>query len=358
MNIMDKLQAVEDKFLELESLISDPSVIEDMNRWQRYNKEHANLQPIIEAYREYKKVCQGIDDNKEMLDEGIEDDEFRHMVEDELADFRRRKDELDQQLPIMLLPKDPNDDKNVIVEIRGGVGGEEAALFAGDLFRMYSRYAEGQGWKVSIIDANATEIGGFKEVSFAVEGYGAYSKLKYESGTHRVQRVPVTESGGRIHTSAVTVAVLPEADDVEVDIKSEDLKIDTYRAGGAGGQYVNKTESAIRITHLPTGIVVQCQDEKSQLKNKEKAMRVLRARVLEQAQQQQADSIAADRKSQVGSGDRRERIRTYNFPQGRVTDHRIGLTLHKLDFVLDGQLDEILNGLITADQAERMKQAD
>ena len=358
MNIMDKLQAVEDKFLELESLISDPSVIEDMNRWQRYNKEHANLQPIIEAYREYKKVCQGIDDNKAMLDEGIEDDEFRHMVEDELADFRRRKDELDQQLPIMLLPKDPNDDKNVIVEIRGGVGGEEAALFAGDLFRMYSRYAEGQGWKVSIIDANATEIGGFKEVSFAVEGYGAYSKLKYESGTHRVQRVPVTESGGRIHTSAVTVAVLPEADDVEVDIKSEDLKIDTYRAGGAGGQYVNKTESAIRITHLPTGIVVQCQDEKSQLKNKEKAMRVLRARVLEQAQQQQADSIAADRKSQVGSGDRSERIRTYNFPQGRVTDHRIGLTLHKLDFVLDGQLDEILNGLITADQAERMKQAD
>ena len=211
MNIMDKLQAVEDKFLELESLISDPSVIEDMNRWQRYNKEHANLQPIIEAYREYKKVCQGIDDNKEMLDEGIEDDEFRHMVEDELADFRRRKDELDQQLPIMLLPKDPNDDKNVIVEIRGGVGGEEAALFAGDLFRMYSRYAEGQGWKVSIIDANATEIGGFKEVSFAVEGYGAYSKLKYESGTHRVQRVPVTESGGRIHTSAVTVAVFPFA---------------------------------------------------------------------------------------------------------------------------------------------------
>ena len=293
-----------------------------------------------------------------MLNEGIDDDEFRHMVEDELADFRKRKEELDQELPIMLLPKDPNDDKNVIVEIRGGVGGEEAALFAGDLFRMYSRYAESQGWKINIMDANATEIGGFKEVSFAVEGYGAYSKLKYESGTHRVQRVPVTESGGRIHTSAVTVAVLPEADDVEVDIKSEDLKIDTYRAGGAGGQYVNKTESAIRITHLPTGIVVQCQDEKSQLKNKEKAMRVLRARVLEQAQQQQADSIAADRKSQVGSGDRSERIRTYNFPQGRVTDHRIGLTLHKLDFVLDGQLDEILNGLITADQAERMKQAD
>ncbi len=358
MNILDKLQAVENKFLELESLISDPSVLEDMNKWQRYNREHSSMQPIIEAYREYKTVCQGIEDNKEMLNEGIDDDEFRHMVEDELADFRKRKEELDQELPIMLLPKDPNDDKNVIVEIRGGVGGEEAALFAGDLFRMYSRYAESQGWKINIMDANATEIGGFKEVSFAVEGYGAYSKLKYESGTHRVQRVPVTESGGRIHTSAVTVAVLPEADEVDVDIRNEDLRIDTYRAGGAGGQYVNKTESAIRITHLPTGIVVQCQDEKSQLKNKEKAMRVLRARVLEQAQQEQADTIAADRKSQVGSGDRSERIRTYNFPQGRVTDHRIGLTLHKLDAVMDGQLDEILNGLITADQAERMKQVD
>ena len=358
MNILDKLQAVENKFLELESLISDPSVLEDMNKWQRYNREHSSMQPIIEAYREYKTVCQGIEDNKEMLNEGIDDDEFRHMVEDELADFRKRKEELDQELPIMLLPKDPNDDKNVIVEIRGGVGGEEAALFAGDLFRMYSRYAESQGWKINIMDANATEIGGFKEVSFAVEGYGAYSKLKYESGTHRVQRVPVTESGGRIHTSAVTVAVLPEADEVDVDIRNEDLRIDTYRAGGAGGQYVNKTESAIRITHLPTGMVVQCQDEKSQLKNKEKAMRVLRARVLEQARQEQADTIAADRKSQVGSGDRSERIRTYNFPQGRVTDHRIGLTLHKLDAVMDGQLDEILNGLITADQAERMKQVD
>lgn len=290
-----------------------------------------------------------------MLSEGIDDNEFRHMVEEELAELRARKEDLDEQLPILLLPRDPNDDKNVIVEIRGGVGGEEAALFAGDLFRMYSRYAEAQGWKVNIMDANPTEIGGFKEISFAVEGQGAYSKLKYESGTHRVQRVPVTESGGRIHTSAVTVAVLPEADEVDVDIRPEELRIDTYRAGGAGGQYVNKTESAIRITHLPTGIVVQCQDEKSQLKNKEKAMRVLRARVLEQAQQQQADAIAADRKSQVGSGDRSQRIRTYNFPQGRVTDHRIGLTLHKLESVLNGQLDELINALITADQAERLK---
>ncbi|WP_405738659.1 peptide chain release factor 1 [Anaerovibrio slackiae] len=353
--MIDKLQAVEDKFLELESLISDPSVLADMPRWQRFNREHAGLEPIVAAYREYKAVCHAIEDSRAMLDEGIEEDDFRHMVEEELAEQRSRKEQLDNELPVLLLPRDPNDDKNVIVEIRGGVGGEEAALFAGDLFRMYSRYAEAQGWRVSILDSNPTEIGGFKEISFAVEGNGAYSKLKYESGTHRVQRVPVTESGGRIHTSAVTVAVLPEADEVDVDIKAEELRIDTYRAGGAGGQYVNKTESAIRITHLPTGIVVQCQDEKSQLKNKEKAMRVLRARVLEQAQQQQADAIAADRRSQVGSGDRSERIRTYNFPQGRVTDHRIGLTLHKLDFVLNGQLDELLNGLITADQAERLK---
>ena len=353
--MIDKLQAVEDKFLELESLISDPSVLADMPRWQRFNREHAGLEPIVAAYREYKAVCHAIEDSKAMLDEGIEEDDFRHMVEEELAEQRSRKEQLDNELPVLLLPRDPNDDKNVIVEIRGGVGGEEAALFAGDLFRMYSRYAEAQGWRVSILDANPTEIGGFKEISFAVEGNGAYSKLKYESGTHRVQRVPVTESGGRIHTSAVTVAVLPEADEVDVDIKAEELRIDTYRAGGAGGQYVNKTESAIRITHLPTGIVVQCQDEKSQLKNKEKAMRVLRARVLEQAQQQQADAIAADRKSQVGSGDRSARTRAYNFPQGRVTDHRIGLTLHKLDFVLNGQLDELLNGLITADQAERLK---
>lgn len=353
--MIDKLQAVEDKFLELESLISDPSVLADMPRWQRFNREHAGLEPIVAAYREYKAVCHAIEDSRAMLDEGIEEDDFRHMVEEELAEQRSRKEQLDNELPVLLLPRAPNDDKNVIVEIRGGVGGEEAALFAGDLFRMYSRYAEAQGWRVSILDSNPTEIGGFKEISFAVEGNGAYSKLKYESGTHRVQRVPVTESGGRIHTSAVTVAVLPEADEVDVDIKAEELRIDTYRAGGAGGQYVNKTESAIRITHLPTGIVVQCQDEKSQLKNKEKAMRVLRARVLEQAQQQQADAIAADRKSQVGSGDRSERIRTYNFPQGRVTDHRIGLTLHKLDFVLNGQLDELLNGLITADQAERLK---
>lgn len=353
--MLNKLQAVEDKFLELESMISDPDILADMPRWQRYSREHAGLIPIVEKFREYKKVCQTLDEDKAMFNEPLDDD-FRKMIEAEVAELKVSKEALEAELPILLLPKDPNDDKSVIVEIRGGVGGEEAALFAGDLFRMYSRYAEMQGWRVEMLDANQTEIGGFKEVSFCINGQGAYSKLKYESGTHRVQRVPATESGGRIHTSAVTVAVLPEVEEVEVDIKANDLRIDTYCASGAGGQYVNRTETAVRITHLPTGIVVQCQDEKSQLKNKEKAMRVLRARVQEQALQAQQSEVAADRKSQVGSGDRSERIRTYNFPQGRVTDHRVGLTLHKLDFVLNGEIDEIINALITADQAEKMKQ--
>ena len=353
--MLEKLQAVEDKYMELESLISDPDTIQDIERWQRYSKEHASLTPVVEKFRVYKKVVRGIADDKAMFAEPL-DDEMRKLVEEELSDFQQQKAVLDQELPVLLLPRDPNDDKNVIVEIRGGVGGDEAALFAGDLFRMYSRFAERQGWRTELIDANATEIGGFKEVSFMVTGFGAYSKLKYESGTHRVQRVPVTESGGRIHTSAVTVAVLPEVEDVEVEINPNELRIDTYCASGAGGQYVNRTETAIRITHLPTGIVVQCQDEKSQLKNKEKAMKVLRARVLDQARQAQEHAVAADRRSQVGSGDRSERIRTYNFPQGRVTDHRIGLTLHRIDAVMNGELDEILNALITADQAERLKQ--
>ena len=346
--MLDKLQAVEDKYLELESLISDPDIIADMPKWQKYNQEHAALTELVDKFREYKKICKTIDEDKAMFDEDIDDD-MRHMLEDEVKELSARKEVLEGEFPILLLPKDPNDSKNVIMEIRGGVGGEEAALFAGDLFRMYSRYAEMQGWKVEMLDANPTELGGFKEVSFCINGYGAYSKLKYESGTHRVQRVPQTESSGRVHTSAVTVAVLPEVEDVEVDIKANELRIDTYCASGAGGQYVNRTETAVRITHIPTGIVVQCQDEKSQLKNKEKAMRVLRAKVQEQAQQAQNNEIAADRKSQVGSGDRSERIRTYNFPQGRVTDHRIGLTLHKLDFVLNGEIDEIINALITAD---------
>lgn len=355
--MLEKLQAVEDKYLELESLISDPATIQDIDRWQHYNKEHAGLSPIVEKFRFYKKVVAEIREDKAMFDEPL-DDEMRGLVEAELAELMQQKEALDRELPILLLPKDPNDDKNVIVEIRGGVGGEEAALFAADLFRMYSRYAEKQGWKTELISANMTEIGGYKEISFMVSGFGAYSRLKYESGTHRVQRVPVTESGGRIHTSAVTVAVLPEAKEVEVDIAPNDLRIDTYCASGAGGQYVNRTETAIRITHLPTGIVVQCQDEKSQLKNKEKAMKVLRARILDRARQEQEQAVAADRRSQVGSGDRSERIRTYNFPQGRVTDHRIGLTLHRIDDILNGELDELLNALITADQAERLKQVE
>ena len=353
--MINKLQAVEDKYMELESVISD--VLADMAKWQKYNKEHSNLEPIVTAFREYKRACQGIEDAKEMLSDSSLDDEMKEMANEELKELRARKEELDNELPILLLPRDPNDDKNVIVEIRGGVGGEEAALFAGDLFRMYSRYAENQGWRVSLIDANATEIGGFKEVTFTVEGDGAYSKLKYESGTHRVQRVPATESSGRIHTSAVTVAVLPEVEDTEeVKINMAEVRVDTYRSSGAGGQHINKTSSAVRMTHEPSGIVVQCQNQRSQLQNREQCLRMLRAKLFELAQSAQTDAIAADRKSQVGSGDRSERIRTYNFPQGRVTDHRIGLTLHKLDLVLNGQLDEILNGLITADQAEKLKQ--
>ena len=355
--MLDKLHAVEEKYRELESLISDPAVLADMPKWQKLSREHAQLAPVVEKYREYKKVREGLLEAKAIFDDNPDAD-MRRLAEDEIAELRPRLEALEHELPILLLPKDPNDAKNVIVEIRGGVGGEEAALFAGDLFRMYARYAERRGWRVDVIDKNATEIGGFKEISFSVDGAGAYSFLKYESGTHRVQRVPVTESSGRIHTSAVTVAVLPEAEEVEVEIAPADLRIDTYCASGAGGQYVNRTETAIRITHLPTGIVVQCQDEKSQLKNKEKAMRVLRARILEAAREEQAATVAADRKSQVGSGDRSERIRTYNFPQGRVTDHRIGLTLHKLAAVLDGDLDELLAALITADQAEKLRQAE
>ncbi|MBR2179794.1 MAG: peptide chain release factor 1 [Selenomonadaceae bacterium] len=351
--MIDKLQAIEDRYLELESMLGDPSIISDVARFTKINREHSSLETVVDKFRSYKKICSSIDEDKAVLEEA-DDEELKAIASEELSTLRKDKETLEKEFPILLLPKDPNDDKNVIVEIRGGVGGEEAALFAGDLFRMYNRFAERQGWKVDIMDSNPTTIGGFKEISFAIDGYAAYSKLKYESGAHRVQRIPVTESSGRIHTSAVTVAVLPEAEEVDVVINPNDLRIDTYCASGAGGQYVNRTETAIRITHLPTGIVVQCQDEKSQLKNKEKAMRVLRSRILDAARQEQSDAIAADRKSQVGSGDRSERIRTYNFPQGRVTDHRIGLTLHKLDTVLNGELDEIIDALITADQAKRL----
>ena len=351
--MIDKLQKVEDRYREIESQLGDPSVVANVDRFTKLTRELATLESIVKKFREYKKILAQIDEDK-ILIETADDEELKSIAAEELAELKKAKAELDKELPILLLPKDPNDDKNVIVEIRGGVGGEEAALFAGDLFRMYTRYAERQGWRVDIVDSNPTTIGGFKEISFTVDGQGAYSKLKYESGTHRVQRVPVTESSGRIHTSAVTVAVLPEAEEVDVEINPNDLRIDTYCASGAGGQYVNRTETAIRITHLPSGIVVQCQDEKSQLKNKEKAMRVLRARVQDLAVREQNDAIAADRKNQVGSGDRSERIRTYNFPQGRVTDHRIGLTLHKLDGVLNGDLDEIISALITADQSKKL----
>ncbi len=355
--MLDKLQAIEDKYLELESLISDPSVMADMKEWQKYTREHAKLSDIVAKFREYKQVQQALEEAREMLKEKLDDD-FRDMVEAEFAEMKEKNAKLEEELPILLLPKDPNDDKSVIVEIRGGAGGDEAALFAGDLFRMYTRYAENQGWRTELLDSNPTELGGFKEVVFVIDGYGAYSKLKYESGVHRVQRVPTTESSGRIHTSTVTVAVLPEAEEVDVTVNQNDLRIDTYCASGAGGQHVNKTESAVRITHLPTGVVVQCQDEKSQLKNRDKAMRVLRAKLLELAQEEQRAEVAENRKSQVGTGDRSERIRTYNFPQGRVTDHRVGITLHKLDFVLNGDIEELITALVTADQSEKLKQVE
>lgn len=355
--MLDKLQAIEDRHNELENLISDPSVLANMTEWQKHTKAHAKLAPIVAKFREQKEVNQGIADALEMLGEKLDND-FRQMVTAELGELKAKAEVINEELRILLLPKDPNDEKSVIVEIRGGAGGDEAALFAGDLFRMYTRYADDHGWRTELLDANAPDSGGFKEVVFVIDGEGAYSRLKYESGVHRVQRVPTTESSGRIHTSTVTVAVLVEAEEVDVVINQNDLRIDTYCASGAGGQHVNKTESAVRIVHLPTGVVVQCQDEKSQMKNKDKCMRVLRSKVLEMAQDAQQAEQAEERKSQVGTGDRSERIRTYNFPQGRVTDHRIGLTLHKLDFVLNGDIDEIVNALIATDQSKRMQQVD
>jgi peptide chain release factor 1 len=351
--LSSKLESLEDKYLELESKISDPDVMADMPNWQKLTKAHAKLGPVVIKYREYKDVLHTLSEARDMLKEKLEND-FREMVEEEMAEAKDKADTLNQELKILLSPKDPNDDKNVIVEIRGGAGGDEAALFAGDLFRMYTRYAEKQGWRTELMDANISDLGGFKEVVCVIEGTGAYSNLKYESGVHRVQRIPTTESGGRIHTSTVTVAVLPEDEDVEVEINPNDLRIDTYCASGAGGQHVNKTESAVRITHMPSGVVVQCQDEKSQLKNRDKAMRVLRAKLLELAQKEQHAETAENRKSQVGTGDRSERIRTYNFPQGRVSDHRIGLTLHKLDFILDGDIEEFVSNLKAAGQSRQL----
>lgn len=353
MNLIDKLSLIEEKYRAMESMMGDPAVVSDVARLKKVSQEHASLSPLVEKIREYRRIIDAIKEDEEALASG--DEEIAEIANGELPSLRAKRAALEEELPVLLLPKDPNDERNVIVEIRGGVGGEEAALFAADLFRMYTRFAERRGWRTSLISSNPTELGGFKEVTFSVEGYGAFSRLKYERGTHRVQRVPETESGGRIHTSAATVAVLPEADEIEADIRPEEIRIDTYRAQGAGGQYVNRTESAVRITHLPTGITVQCQDEKSQLKNKTQAMRILRARILERATEEQNADIAKDRRQQIGTGDRSGRVRTYNFPQGRVTDHRIGLTLHRLGAVLDGELDEITDALIAADRAGQMK---
>jgi peptide chain release factor 1 len=352
--LLDRLNFIENKYDELSVKISDPSIMANQNEWRKLCKEHADLEIIVNKYREYKAAIEDLEVNKEML--GSENDkEMKEMIQEEIRELTEREEILANEIQILLLPKDPNDDKNVFVEIRGGAGGEEAALFGYNLFRMYTRYAETQRWKVELMSVNETDIGGFKEVVFMIKGDGAYSKLKYESGVHRVQRVPDTESSGRIHTSTATVAVLPEVDDVEVEISEKDLRIDVYRSSGNGGQSVNTTDSAVRITHIPSGLVVACQDEKSQLKNKEKAMKILRSRLFEIAEAERTAGIAEDRKSQVGTGDRSERIRTYNYPQGRITDHRIGLTLYKLDAFMDGDLTEMINSLITADQAEKMK---
>lgn len=351
--MFDKLEALEERYQFISEKISDPDVIADMDSWRKYMKENSYITPIIEKYREYKSLKNTIEDDKQMLEAG-EDKDLEELIKSELSETEDKLSVVCEELRILLLPKDPNDDKNVIIEIRGGTGGDEAALFAADLMRMYSMYAEANRWKIEILSSNPTDIGGYKEVCFSIEGQGAYSKLKFESGVHRVQRVPSTESGGRIHTSAVTVAVLPEVEEVEVDINPNDLRIDVFRAGGPGGQCVNTTDSAVRITHLPTGIVVSCQDEKSQFKNKDKAMKILRSRIYEVMEEQRHKEIADERKAQVGSGYRSERIRTYNFPQGRVTDHRINLTLYKLEQILNGSLDEIIDALITADQSAKL----
>ncbi len=353
--MFDKLKAVEARFEEIGRLLADPDIVSDNEQFKKLMKEHKELTPLVEKFREYSSAKNAEEEAKSLLDEGGLDKDFKELVEEELLAAKDSQEKISEELKILLLPKDPNDDKNVIVEIRGGAGGEEAALFAGSLMRMYSMYAESKRWKVDIINANETGLGGYKEVSFMIEGEGAYSRFKYESGVHRVQRVPETETSGRIHTSTVTVAVLPEAEDVEIEINPADLQIDTFRSSGAGGQHINKTESAIRITHIPTGVVVECQDERSQFKNKDKAMKVLRSRLYEAEQARQTEAIASDRKAQVGTGDRSERIRTYNFPQGRITDHRIGLTLYKIEQMLNGDLDEMIDALITYYRAEMLK---
>ena len=353
LNMFDKLDFITEKYDELAQKVSDPVVINNQPVWQKHVKEMGEMEPIVKKYKEYKKAKGDLADAKEILEEG--DEEMRELAKMEISELEDLIEQQEEELKVLLLPKDPNDEKNVILEIRAGTGGEEAALFGADLLRMYTRYAERNRWKTELIELNDTGLCGIKEAVLLIKGKGAYSRLKYESGAHRVQRVPETESSGRIHTSAATVAVLPEVDDVEVDLNPNDVRVDVYRASGNGGQCVNTTDSAVRLTHEPTGLVVTCQDEKSQIKNKEKAFKVLKARLYDLKMQEQNKEIADQRKSMVGSGDRSERIRTYNFPQGRVSDHRIGVTLYKLDNFLDGDLDEIIDGLITSDQAEKMK---
>ncbi len=351
--MIKKLDEVEKKFKELSKKLEDPEIFKNIKEFQSISKEHSELKPIVEKYEEYKSILRQIDENKEIV-ENEEDKEIIDLAKEELESLEADKEKLENELKLMLIPKDPNDEKNIILEIRAGTGGEEAALFAADLFRMYSRYAERKGWKVEIMNSHETGTGGYKEIICLISGKGAYSRLKYESGIHRVQRIPVTESQGRIHTSAVSVAILPEIEEVEIDIKPEDLKIETFRASGAGGQHVNVTDSAVRIIHIPTGLVVSCQDERSQHKNKAKAMKILRARLYEIERQKKEKEVAESRKQQVGTGDRSEKIRTYNFPQNRVTDHRINLTLYRLGDILDGDLDEIIDSLITYYNAERI----
>ncbi|WP_457567368.1 peptide chain release factor 1 [Desulfurobacterium sp.] len=352
--IRERLEEISRRFKEIENLLSNPEIISDGEKYRKLAREHKELQPIYEAYQRYKKVRDGIEEAIEVMNSG-EDEEFVELAKEEKRELDREAKELENRLKTLLIPKDPNDEKNVILEIRAGTGGEEAALFAADLFRMYSRYAERKGWKVEILSANETGLGGYKEISALISGKGAYSRLKYESGVHRVQRVPVTESGGRIHTSAATVAILPEAEDVEIKIDEKDLKIDTYRSSGAGGQHVNTTDSAVRITHIPTGIVVTCSNERSQIQNRIKAMKILRARLKELIERQQKEHLDSTRRSQIGSGDRSEKIRTYNFPENRVTDHRIKLTLYNLEQFLDGEMDEMIDALAAAEQAKKIE---
>lgn len=353
--MLEGLNSVENKFNEINEKLMQPEVVNDSEQYMALMKEYKQLEPIIEKLKEYKAVKNSYDEAVELLDQGGMDKDFKELVQTQLDEAKQQLPALEQELKLLLLPKDPNDDKNVIIEIRGGAGGEEAALFAGVLFRMYNMYAAAKGWQIEIINANETELGGYKEITFNVSGSGAYSRFKYESGVHRVQRVPETESQGRVHTSTATVAVLPEVDEVELDINIEkDLKIDVFRSSGAGGQHINKTSSAIRITHLPTGMVVECQDERSQFKNKDKALKVLRSRLYDMKQQEQNAEIAANRRSQVGTADRSERIRTYNYPEGRISDHRIGLTIYRLEQVLNGNLDEVIDALATADQAAKL----